>query len=225
MLGLVKSLQRDSAVGSGLRQGRLLSRVQSHGRAEVISEKVLPFGLVVSVTAFLRASLAIRSVGNSLLSLTWSGYFDDFLSLSENFSVKHTDMCVSALFLFLGRRVAEDKLTPFDSLSKILGVQLDLKSAKLGTVLVSDTQERVGELTEDIAEISLAGTLSKKDGERRRGRFHFATIQLFGRSMRRRKASGRKAVSENIVNALQNPHICGCVLRSRWLLWHTWFVP
>lgn len=96
-----------------------------------------------------------------------------------------TDMCISAFFAFLGWRLPEDKLMPFDSACKSLDVQVDLSSAKLGAVCVSNTEERVAELTLAISDIVKAGVLSRKDGERFRGRLQFANAQLFGRSMRR----------------------------------------
>lgn len=86
------------------------------GRAEVFRQKVLPFGSVASVTAFLRVSLAIWAVGNKLLKLPWSAYFDDFLSICEGAAAKHTDMCIAALFSCLGWKLSEDKLLPFDTI-------------------------------------------------------------------------------------------------------------
>lgn len=120
-----------------------------------------PFGPIASVTAFLRMSLAIWAIGNSLLNLTWSAYFDGFLSFSEGANCKRIDMCISALFAFPGWKLSEDKLAPFSSICKVLGVQLDLRSASLGLVLVSNTQERIEEITSEIAEVLQQGRLSK----------------------------------------------------------------
>lgn len=131
------------------------------GKAEVFRLKALSFGSAASVVAFfVQVSLAVWSVGNGLLSLTWSAYFDDFLSLRESVSAKHAGVCIPMSFFFLGWKLAEDKLMPCHSLCKILGVKLNLKSAKLGTVLVSNTQGRADELTDERAEILLAGKLS-----------------------------------------------------------------
>ena len=47
-------------------------------KPEVFKQKVLPFGSVASVTAFLRVSQAIWKIGTVLLGLMWSSYFDDF---------------------------------------------------------------------------------------------------------------------------------------------------
>lgn len=58
----------------------------------------------------------------------------------------------------------------------MLGVQLDLRDAKLGVAQVSNTPER--ELR--FAKVLEKGKLSRKDGERLRGRLQFANAQLFG---------------------------------------------
>lgn len=78
------------------------------------------------MTAFLRVSLALRAVGNQFLKMTWSAYFDDFLSVNEASRSRHADLCISALFSFLGWQLSEDKLVPFLSVCKVLGVCLDL---------------------------------------------------------------------------------------------------
>ena len=43
-----------------------------------MSVKVLPFGAVGSVAAFLRVSVAIWCLGVKCLSLYWSSFYDDF---------------------------------------------------------------------------------------------------------------------------------------------------
>eukprot|EP00971_Amphidinium_carterae_P346787 6488476-Amphidinium_carterae.1 len=40
--------------------------------------RALPFGATASVEAFLRTSIAIRAVGQSLFKLAWESFFDDF---------------------------------------------------------------------------------------------------------------------------------------------------
>lgn len=98
------------------------------------------------VPALLKISFA-----NRLLKLTWSAYFDGFLSLSEAASAKRTDMCVASLFSFLGWRLSEDKLVPFSFVCKVLGVEV--RKAKLGLALDSNNRGGVEELTFDIEAI------------------------------------------------------------------------
>eukprot|EP00438_Fugacium_kawagutii_P024944 Skav213201 [mRNA] locus=scaffold2826:375883:385109:- [translate_table: standard] len=178
-------------------------------KAEVFRQKVLPFGSIASVTAFLRVSLALWAVGNAKLKLAWSAYFDDFLSLSEKASSKHTDLCISAMFSFLGWKLSEDKLLPFDSVCKVLGVRLDLSNAKFGIVKVSNTPGRVEELVGELNHVIRENRLSRKDGEKLRGRLQFASSQLFGRSFRKylkelnnHLASGRKVLTDRTKSAI-----------------------
>ena len=74
------------------------------GKPLIYQQKVLPFGSVASVTAFLRLSLALWKVGTSMLNLLWSSYFDDFLNLTEEGMDRHTDMSITFLFSILGWR-------------------------------------------------------------------------------------------------------------------------
>eukprot|EP00438_Fugacium_kawagutii_P001422 Skav211637 [mRNA] locus=scaffold3476:7948:11312:+ [translate_table: standard] len=164
---------------------RKASKGKVWGKSKGRGPRVLPFGSIASVTAFLRVSLALWAVGNAKLKLAWSAYFDDFLSLCEKTSAKHTDMCIAAMFSFLGWKLSEDKLILFDSVCEVLGVSLDFRSAKLGMVKVNNTQERVEELVDELQKIVASGTLPRKDGERLRGRLQFASSQLFGRVFRR----------------------------------------
>eukprot|EP00435_Cladocopium_sp_Y103_P060970 s205_g22.t1 len=176
----------------------------------IYQQKVLPFGSIASVTSFLRLSLAIWKLGTELLSITWSSYFDDFLSLGEDGVEKHTDMVISFLFSTLGWRLASEKLVDFNSVCKVLGVQLDLSEVRLGVAALANTQERVAELVADLEQVLLSGTLSRKDGERLRGRLQFASGQIFGRSMRNHLKimsdhiqSGRKVMSSVTAEALR----------------------
>lgn len=74
------------------------------------------------------------AVWGHLLELTWSSYFDDFFYWCEGASMKRRDMCMSALFSFLGWRLSEDKLVSFDLVCKVSGVHYDVKDAKLGLI-------------------------------------------------------------------------------------------
>ena len=75
---------------------------------------------------------------------------------------KHVDFCVSSIFSLLGWKVSTHKLLPFDSICKVLGVQLDLRVSGDSLCLVSNTTERVKELVQGIDNILLAEVLPKK---------------------------------------------------------------
>ena len=171
--------------------------------AKILKQRVLPFGSIASVTAFLRVSLAIWKIGSSLLKLMWSAYFDDFLCLARESEAKHVDFCVNSIFSLLGWKVSTHKLLPFASICKVLGVQLDLRQSGDSLCLISNTAERVEELVQDIANILSAGALPRVEGERLRGRLQFASNQVFGRKLKRllkvlsnHVTAGRKSLSK-----------------------------
>lgn len=82
----------------------------------------------------------------------WSVYLDDFLCLSCSSKAKHIDFCVSSLFSLLGWKVSKNKLLDFNTVCKVLEVQLDLKHSGEGLCFVTNTGERVDELVSDISE-------------------------------------------------------------------------
>ena len=82
--------------------------------AKIFKQRVLPFGSIASVAAFLRVSLALWKVGpTTLLHLLWSVYFDDFLCLARSSESKHVEFCVDSLFSLLGWRISKNKLLGF----------------------------------------------------------------------------------------------------------------
>ena len=171
--------------------------------AKIFKQRVLPFGSIASVTAFLRVSLAIWKIGSSLLKLMWSAYFDDFLCLARESEAKHVDFCVNSIFSLLGWKVSTHKLLPFASICKVLGVQQDLRQSGDSLCLISNTTERVEELVQDIANILSAGVLPRAEGERLRGRLQLASTQVFGRKLKRllkvlsnHVTAGRKSLSK-----------------------------
>jgi hypothetical protein len=149
--------------------------------AEIYQQRVLPFGSVASVTAFLRCSMAIWHIGSSLLFFTWTAYFDDFLSICESDLARHTEICTSLLFQLLGWGLSTDKLVPYETCCKVLGIELDFTRSPSGSFEVVNTQARREELCLFIGEILEKGTLSRPDAERLRGRLQFASNHLFGR--------------------------------------------
>jgi len=103
------------------------------GKPEIYQRAVLPFGPIASVTAFLRCAMGILHIGSAVLKLTWTSYFDDFLSFTHQSLDRHTDLCISTLFNLLGWRLSTDKLAPYDQCCEVLGAQLDLQRSVLGS--------------------------------------------------------------------------------------------
>lgn len=150
-------------------------------KPEVYKQAVLPFGSIASVTAFLRCAMGIWRIGSSLLKLTWTSYFDDFLSLSPACLDKHTELCVSTLFQLLGWKLSLDKLVPYSQCCKVLGVEVDLCHSPSGHFEVKNTEARKEELICFMSDVLSSMSLSRSEGERLRGRLQFASNQLFGR--------------------------------------------
>ena len=176
---------------------------------EVFQQRVLPFGSVASVTAFLRCSSALWAIGARLLSFIWTAYFDDFLSLEVAEACRHTDLCIAAFFSLLGWRVSHEKLLPYETICKVLGVQLDLRQSGDGLAWFGNTPERTSELISSIQEALDSGRLTRRDGERLRARLQFAAGQLFGRHLRlalgelnRHVTSGASAFGDTLAACL-----------------------
>lgn len=183
----------------------------SSNSAEIYQQKVLPFGSVASVTAFLRVAHGIWKIESKLLRLTWSSYFDDFFSVTSSESARHTDLVITSMFNLLGWKLSSDKLIHYHTICKVLGVEFDLRMSGDGLSLVGNTEERVNELCENLDSIQESKVLKRSDGERLRGRLQFASGQLFGRSARntlrllsKHIAGNRQTLSEDTSNALRS---------------------
>ena len=180
------------------------------GKPEVYQQAVLPFGSIASVTAFLRCAMGIWHVGSSLLKMTWTSYFDDFLSLSPTCLARHTELCVSTLFQLLGWRLSEDKLVPYSQCCKVLGVEVDLCMSPSGRFEIRNTESRKQELVGLMQDILANEVLTRSEGERLRGRLQFASNQVFGRRFRNslkelniHVCRGFKSVSSDLAYALR----------------------
>ena len=151
---------------------------------KVFQQRVLPFGSVASVTAFLRIAHALWRLGTKLLGLMWSSYFDDFFSVEISDFARHTDLVIASFFSILGWKLSAEKLVDYHTICKVLGVEFDLGMSGEGLAWVYNNRDRVDELCHQMEEIIQTGFLKRSEGERLRGRLQFACGQLFGRSAR-----------------------------------------
>ena len=155
---------------------------------EIFGQYVLPFGACASVNGFCRVSHGVWAIGVKGLKLIWCAYFDDFVAFCLEQETTGVSHCVSVLFSLLGWAVAEDKENAFSSSCKALGLVIDMESARLGCVMMGNTERRKGELSSSIADVLLSGRMSKAEAQRLRGRLLYAESQVFGR--RSTKAMG-----------------------------------
>eukprot|EP00435_Cladocopium_sp_Y103_P026152 s3258_g6.t1 len=157
------------------------------GRMKYFRSKVLPFGAVRSVHAFLRLARALWWLGVVGCKVVWTSFYDDFISCSRPPLVKCTESTIVSLFKLLGWMFAEegDKCMPFGDVCEALGVVFDLKDSFRGFAAICNTEARVRELCADLQVVIEAGTLTCKEAQRLRGRMQFADAQLFGRTGKR----------------------------------------
>ena len=154
-------------------------------RPEVYRQRVFAFRLQsLAVTGFIRAAFRLWRIGLVCLGVIWSFYFDDFLNICRSAEKRHLDIVLNVFFQLLGWKVSHDKLVPYDTCCKVLGICLDLGQALKGYVLLKNTDRRRRELVFELERVLQANTLSKADAERLRGRMQFASGQLYGRLAR-----------------------------------------
>ena len=150
----------------------------------VFKQRALPFGSRASVTAFIRSALGVWTVAVKLLFLVWSVYFDDYPSIARGSEAKHVDLVISVFFRLLGWRVSADKLLPYATCCKVLGIELDVGNAIRGFCLLKNTQKRRNEIVASLEQVLETGRIDAATLERLRGRAQFASGQLFGRLAR-----------------------------------------
>ena len=121
---------------------------------------------------------------SSYFSLCGRFTFDDYLSIARGSEAKHVDLVISAFFRLLGWRVSADKLLPYATCCKVLGVELDVGNAIRGFCLLRNTEKRRNEIVASLEHVLATGRIDAATLERLRGRAQFASGQLFGRLAR-----------------------------------------
>ena len=150
-------------------------------KTEVYGQVVLPFGARASVHGFCRTSLGVWVIGTSLFTLHWSVFFDDFVGFESPELARVHDLCVATLFNLLGWETASDKETSFGSIAQVLGLEINLNDVNLGKVYFCNTENRKADIADALGQILATGHLSRKDGERLRGRLQFCENQIAGK--------------------------------------------
>ncbi|CAE7564390.1 unnamed protein product [Symbiodinium natans] len=177
----------DSWLSSSLKHAYILHWNPLTHQAEADQMFALPFGASRSVYSFLRVAHAIWWVGCTALSLMWTVFFDDdYVTLTFEQEVRHTDAAVVALFNLLGWSFDEcgEKSTEFAEVFSALGVSFDFSSSRKGLVKVGNATSRVQELTRVISDVLSTKQLSRAMALRLRGRVQFCDSFLFGRAAR-----------------------------------------
>ena len=154
-----------------------------NGSNECFVMKVLPFGAAASVHHFLRTSAFIQAVGRHL-GLLWSAFFDDFVLVSHSMHEQSSMTSSLALLELLGFAYSEDKLQPFQEVTEMLGVELDLRETGQGRVKVRNKLSRTKEMNDILTDILESGKMKVAQLPSALGKLQFAEAQLWGRSGR-----------------------------------------
>ncbi|CAE7799792.1 unnamed protein product [Symbiodinium sp. CCMP2592] len=176
-------LKRCRSLRKSGRDARLLLRTIDLRKAYKqlpLSER-LPFGAKPSVQGFCRASGAIWAVGQALLHIHWSVFFDDYVVVASPEEKGHLDLVLRSYFALIGWETSDEKDAGFKSVAKALGVEFSLDEIHLGLLRVQNTEARKRELVSTIESIVQQGGAHAKELECLRGRLQFAESQVFGR--------------------------------------------
>ena len=180
----LKSAYKQLPLQSCERKNAIVTLCNPHtGLNECFVMKVLPFGASASVHHFLRTSAFLQAVGRHL-GLVWSAFFDDFVLISHAVHEKSSLTSALTLFDLFGFAYSDDKLQPFQEITEMLGVELDLTGAANGCLKVRNKQSRVSELSEVLTNILSTGKVQVAQLPSTLGKLQFAEAQLWGRSGR-----------------------------------------
>ena len=94
----------------------------------------------------------------------------------------HLDLAQRLLFQVLGWEASIEKEGEFCELARVLGVEIDLASARVGVIMARNASSRIKEISEQIDSILEQGRYSRGELKVLRGRLQFAEQQFFGRA-------------------------------------------
>ena len=148
---------------------------------QAFQSQVLPFGARAAVMGLYLVSFALWLIGVVIFKLHWTVFFDDFYLVASKAETKHVDMTQQLLFQLVGWEVSSEKEAEFNSLARILEVQIDLNESLLGVFTVCNVETRVKDLVSAIDGVLERGTLSTAGMRVLHGRLVFAEAQIHGR--------------------------------------------
>ena len=177
--------------------------------------RTLPFGSSASVLHFNRISWLLWALGCKL-GLLWSCYYDDYPILCPSGLEQSSLGAAKAMMNLLGFQFAEDKLNLPANTAEILGVELDLKQSKAGSVCVRNKQDRIVDIEATLNEILETKKLRPKDLPSHLGRLQFADMQVAGRAGKLAMCDLRTlGTSGNLAVDLNDSQLCALKLLRR----------
>ena len=153
----------------------------SDGNPKAFQSLVLPFGARAAVMGFCRVSQALWLIGVVVFRLHWTVFFDDFYLVAATAESRHVDLAQQLFFQLVGWEVSGEKEAKFDSIAKILGVQINLAETNVGVITICNVETRVKDLVAAIDKILERRTMSSAEMRILRGRLVFAEAQIYGR--------------------------------------------
>ena len=155
------------------------------GQVEFFECNALPFGASAAVHGFNRAAMALEKIMMSMFGIPCTHYFDDFSFIAPAAVAEPVLELAQEVLDLLGWEVkGETKDVPLDACFAALGVSFDLQHAtdyRHPCLVVSNTENRVKELTKTIREFLKSGKMSAAEAAQLRGRLVFANSQIFGK--------------------------------------------
>ena len=182
---------------------------------KVFAMRALPFGASNSVYSFLRVAHSLWWLGCKALYLTWSNFFDDFITLARAGETELVSIVAQQFFKLLGWAISlGDKDQPFDEKFKALGVEIDCSRWHEGVVSFANTKKRVDELVAFIEKVLEANNMSVQTALVLQGRMQFAKAQIWGRAaklcLNAVTSHAYRCQSDNL-----DDHTCDCLKAFR----------
>ena len=148
--------------------------------------KSMPFGATASVQAFLRISIALKTLGTMMFHFMWTSYYDDFIVVCHKGDEDNTDRMARSFFATHGWELSSDgeKDKPYDVVFSALGVKFDLSACGEGRLMVCNTESRHEALSGLINGVLDKQKLTVAEATSLRPRLLFAESQIFGRMAR-----------------------------------------
>ena len=148
------------------------------------TQRAMPFGACASVYVFNRLAKAVWALGTKLLKLVWCNYFDDYPMIEAHNTCASAWSSAETLLAKLGYAIsmAPEKRLPFSRVFGALGVLFDLSRASEGVCEVRNKPSRIEALGKINQEVLAADNLTPHEAEEIRGKYLYASTQLFGKA-------------------------------------------
>ena len=169
----------------------------------------LMFGSTAAVYAFNRCARAIWHCAVKGLRLLTCQFYDDFPSIELKALSAGAHTSFEVLLQLIGWKVSasDRKRQPFAPSFRALGVQIDTSNLSSGRLLISNTEERILEISTEIAKVILQGRLAPPQAAQLFGRLSFALSAVFGRGAAPGLRLISEAASSNAVGSLNSEEL------------------